>query len=124
MPTVWPATRVRRLLATVAALSPASDAISRRRRTSTVGLSGLMLASRSTRPTMGRTRSITCFISRSSSARSSPCSENSICLLPPTGSSRPAWVTVMPGTVRRRSRSFAAMASAFRLRSWRSTRRT
>ena len=103
---------------------PTSEAMSLRTTTSTVGLLGLTLESKSTKPTTGRMRSITCSDRRSSSARSSPCSENSICLLPPTASSKPAWVTVMPGTLRKRSRSLAAIWSALRLRALRSTKRT
>ena len=79
-----------------------------------VGLLALTLESRSTKPGMLRTFSITPKARRSSSRWSGPCKENSTCLLPPTESSRPTWVTVMPGTLFSRSRRMPDIWSTLR----------
>ena len=104
-------------------LRPKSDATSGRSCTSKVGLLGLTLESRSTRPEMPRIFSMACTLMRSSSRVSVPKSENWICLPPPIASSKPTWVTVMPGTLARRWRSTADSASTLRLRCLRSTNR-
>src|SRR5256885_9886643 len=66
---------------------------------------------------MPRRRSITTRFRRSSSPRSGPCSENSTCFCPPTGSRWPTWVTVMPGTLCSCSRSTPDSSSPLRWRS-------
>ncbi len=123
MPTVWPATQVRSAEAMEPTDRPRSAAASRRTVMSITGLSGLRLLSRSTSPGMPRRRSITTRFRRSSSPRSGPCSENSTCFCPPTGSRWPTWVTVMPGTLCSCSRSTPDSSSPLRWRKWRSSRR-
>ena len=122
--TVWPAMRVRRLWATTPTDKPKSLAASRLSVTSTVGLLGLTLESRSTKPGMPSIRAMTCRLTRSSSRKSGPVTDNSICLLPLKGSSMPTCVTVIPLMPRKRSRKLADMALAPRVRWSRSTSRT
>ena len=93
-------------------------------RTDTDGLLGLELLSGSTRPGMSARRAISTALRRSSSRRSLPWMDSWIGLLPPTGSSRPTWVTVTPGTSRSFWRSTTDISSTLSLRSLRSVRRT
>jgi hypothetical protein len=81
-------------------LRPRSLAASRFTSTTTVGLGGFMLVSRSTRPGTAAIFAISAAVRRCSSAMSVPWIDSEIGLLPPMASSRPTWVTVMPATWR------------------------
>ena len=94
-------------VASALTLRPRSEAASRLTSIATVGLSGLSVLSRSTRPGICCSCAVMPRDSRSSSARSVPWIENCR-LLPPPRSVWPMLVTVMPGMRASRSRSGTA----------------
>ena len=113
----------RKLLVMLPTDRPRSLAASRRTSIATVGLGGFMLVSGSTRPGIFASLAIKVVVRRCSSTRSVPWIDSEMGLPPPTESTSPTWVTVMPASVLSLARSGTDISSTLRLRSFRSTSR-